>query len=102
MRSGKEGDTIGGVITCVASGVPSGLGEPVFDKLHADLRKAMLSINAAKGFEIGSGFHGAGMRGSTHNDILKTVMERSLPAPIIRGAFRWHQQWHGYIFPHCI
>ncbi|HPR28934.1 MAG TPA: chorismate synthase [Chitinophagales bacterium] len=67
----KEGDTIGGVITCVASGVPSGLGEPVFDKLHADLGKAMLSINAAKGFEIGSGFHGAGMRGSTHNDIFE-------------------------------
>lgn len=52
----KEGDTIGGVITCVVQNVPVGLGEPVFDKLHADLGKAMLGINAAKGFEIGSGF----------------------------------------------
>jgi len=66
----KEGDTIGGIITCVATGVPTGLGEPVFDKLHADLGKAMLSINAVKGFEIGSGFEGVKMKGSEHNDIL--------------------------------
>ncbi len=64
----KEGDTIGGVITCVAQNVPTGLGEPVFDKLHADLGKAMLSINAVKGFEYGSGFAGIAMRGSQHND----------------------------------
>ncbi|TAL62170.1 MAG: chorismate synthase [Bacteroidetes bacterium] len=64
----KEGDTIGGVITCVVQNVPAGLGEPVFDKLHADLGKAMLGINAAKGFEIGSGFEGVKMRGSEHND----------------------------------
>jgi chorismate synthase len=63
------GDSIGGVITCVVKGVPAGLGEPVFDKLHADLGKAMLSINAVKGFEIGSGFAAAGMRGSEHNDV---------------------------------
>lgn len=62
------GDTVGGVITCVVQGVPSGWGEPVFDKLHADLGKAMLSINAAKGFEIGSGFAGAAMLGSQQND----------------------------------
>jgi chorismate synthase len=65
----KEGDTIGGTITCVLQNVPVGLGEPVFDKLHADLGKAMLSINAVKGFEIGSGFCGAKMKGSEHNDL---------------------------------
>ena len=64
----KEGDTIGGVITTVVKGCPIGLGAPVFDKLHADLGKAMLSINAAKGFEYGSGFAGVSMRGSEHND----------------------------------
>lgn len=64
----KEGDTIGGVTTCVIQGCPVGLGEPAFDKLHADLAKAMLSINAAKGFEYGSGFEGVTMRGSEHND----------------------------------
>ena len=64
----KDGDTIGGVITCVAKNVPVGLGEPVFDKLHAELGKAMLSINAVKGFEYGSGFSGVQMRGSAHND----------------------------------
>ena len=65
----KDGDTIGGLVTCVITGVPVGLGEPVFDKLHADLGKAMLSINACKGFEYGSGFAGTELRGSQHNDI---------------------------------
>jgi chorismate synthase len=64
----SEGDTIGGCIRCVIQGVPVGLGEPVFDKLHAELGKAMLSINAVKGFEIGSGFNAVTMRGSAHND----------------------------------
>ena len=64
----KQGDTIGGTITCVLQNVPAGLGEPVFDKLHAELGKAMLSINAVKGFEYGSGFCGAKMKGSEHND----------------------------------
>ncbi len=64
----KDGDTIGGVVSCVVKGCPSGLGEPAFDKLHADLAKAMLSINACKGFEYGSGFEGTKMRGSEHND----------------------------------
>lgn len=64
----KEGDTIGGVITCVIQNVPIGLGEPVFDKLHATLGAAMLSINAVKGFEYGSGFEGIKMKGSEHND----------------------------------
>ena len=63
-----SGDTVGGAITCIINGVPAGWGEPVFDKLHADLGKAMLSINAVKGFEIGSGFKAAEMRGSEHND----------------------------------
>ena len=66
--SRKIGDTVGGVISCVISGVPVGLGEPVFDKLHAELGKSMLSINAVKGFEFGSGFKGSTMRGSDHND----------------------------------
>ncbi len=64
----KQGDTIGGVITCVVSGAPVGLGEPAFDKLHATLGHAMLSINAVKGFEYGSGFEGTQLRGSVHND----------------------------------
>jgi len=67
----KEGDTIGGIVTCVIQNVPIGLGEPVFDKLHAELGKAMLSINAVKGFEYGSGFAGTEMKGSEHNDIFE-------------------------------
>ena len=65
----KAGDTIGGTITCVAQNVPVGLGEPIFHKLHAQLGNAMLSINAVKGFEFGSGFCGAKMKGSEHNDV---------------------------------
>lgn len=64
----KQGDTVGGVVSAVISGCPVGLGEPVFDRLHADLGKAMLSINACKGFEYGSGFDGVSMLGSAHND----------------------------------
>lgn len=64
----KEGDSTGGKITCIIEGTPIGLGEPVFDKLHAQLGKAMLSINAVKGFEYGSGFGGVAMKGSEHND----------------------------------
>jgi len=66
----SQGDSIGGVIRLLIKNVPAGLGEPVFDKLHADLGKAMLSINAVKGFEIGSGFAGAELMGSEHNDAL--------------------------------
>ncbi len=65
----KNRDTIGGVISCVIKNTPAGLGEPVFDKLHAELGKAMLSINAVKGFEYGSGFEGIEMLGSQHNDL---------------------------------
>jgi len=65
----KEGDTVGGMVSCVISGVPVGLGEPVFDRLHAELGKAMLSINAVKGFQYGSGFEGSSLKGSQHNDL---------------------------------
>lgn len=65
----KEGDTVGGTICCMIENTPVGLGEPVFDKLNADLGKAMLSINAVKGFEIGSGFEGTKSKGSLHNDL---------------------------------
>ncbi len=64
----SNGDTIGGVVTCQIKNTPAGLGEPVFEKLHAELGKAMLSINAVKGFEYGSGFKGAELKGSEHND----------------------------------
>ena len=67
----KSGDTIGGSVRTIVFGAPLGLGEPVFDKLHAELGKAMLSINAVKGFEIGSGFDCVTMKGSQHNDIFK-------------------------------
>lgn len=67
----KEGDTVGGVVFTRIMGVPIGLGAPVFDKLHADLGKAMLSINAVKGFEYGSGFAGVEMKGSQHNDVFQ-------------------------------
>lgn len=74
-RVRAEGDTLGGMISAIATGVPPGLGEPVFDKLHADLGKAMLSINAVKGFQIGSGFSAATMRGSAHNDAYQAGAE---------------------------
>jgi chorismate synthase len=67
-RYRDQGNTVGGIVSCMVTGVPAGWGEPVFDKLHADLGKAMLSINAVKGFEIGSGFAAAAMTGSQHND----------------------------------
>ncbi len=67
----SQGDTVGGVVECVISNVPKGLGEPVFDKLHAAMGAAMLSINAVKGFEYGSGFAGSAMKGSEHNDLFE-------------------------------
>ncbi|MFT4545941.1 MAG: chorismate synthase [Bacteroidia bacterium] len=72
----KEGDTVGGIVSCVVRNMPVGLGEPVFDKLHADLGKAMLSINAVKGFEIGSGFASTKMKGSEHNDFFTSDEEK--------------------------
>lgn len=80
----SEGDSVGGVIQCRVRGVPIGLGEPVFDRLEADLAKAMLSLPATKGFEVGSGFAGTRLRGSEHNDLfenrdghVRTVTNRS-------------------------
>jgi len=64
----RDGDSLGGIVTCVARGVPAGLGVPVFDKLDAELAKAMISLPAAKGFDIGSGFGGVSMTGQQHND----------------------------------
>lgn len=69
LETKKKGDTIGGTVTCVIKNVPVGVGEPIFDKLHAQLAKAMLTINAVKGFEYGSGFEGSKMKGSEHNDL---------------------------------
>lgn len=80
----NEGDSIGGIIKCVIRNMIPGLGEPVFDKLPADLAKAMMSINAVKGFEIGSGFSGSSMRGSTHNDPM--VMKNDKPTFISNHA----------------
>ena len=69
----NDGDTIGGIITGVVQNIPQGLGEPIFDKLHASLGKALLSINAVKGIEFGSGFCSTEMRGSQHNDIFNLM-----------------------------
>lgn len=87
----KEGDTVGGMVSCVIKGAPIGLGEPVFDRLHAELGKAMLSINAVKGFEYGSGFEGALLKGSVHNDLFnsdgttKTNMSGGIQGGISNG-----------------
>ncbi len=74
-ETGKAGNTVGGIISCVIKGTPVGLGEPVFDKLHADLGKAMLSINAVKGFEYGAGFNAINSYGSELNDIFESGKE---------------------------
>jgi chorismate synthase len=74
----EKGDTVGGVITCIIKGCPVGLGEPVFDKLHAELGKAMLSINAVHGFEYGSGFEGAKSYGSANNDEFYMTPEKKI------------------------
>jgi chorismate synthase len=91
LAARKQGDTLGGVVRCVARGVPAGLGEPVFDKLDADLAKAMLSLPAAKGFEVGSGFEGTRLRGTTHNDLFvpdadKGIATRSNRSGGIQGG----------------
>jgi chorismate synthase len=70
-KTREEGNSLGGAIECVMRGVPAGLGEPVFDKLEADLAKAMLSLPATKGFDIGSGFAATRMKGSEHNDLFE-------------------------------
>ncbi len=84
----EKGDTTGGVIQCIITGVPAGLGEPVFDKLHAELGKAMLSINAVKGFEIGSGFAAAAMKGSEHNDTFTNQGDKIITATNNSGGIQ--------------
>jgi chorismate synthase len=82
----KEGDTIGGIITGVIKNVPAGLGEPVFDRLHAELGKAMLGINAVKGFEIGSGFDCVNYKGSTHNDAFYMASDKVVTKSNLSGG----------------
>lgn len=77
----KAGDSIGGIVGCVARGVPAGWGEPVFDKLEADLAKAVMSLPACKGFESGTGFRSVGMRGSEHNDAYRADDEGRVHTP---------------------
>lgn len=84
----KEGDTIGGAITCVIKNVPVGLGEPVFDKLQADLAKSMMSINAVKGFEYGSGFSAIAMKGSEHNDPFKKSNDKIVTTSNFSGGIQ--------------
>ncbi len=84
----KDGDSIGGVITGVLTGVPAGLGEPVFDKLHAILGSAMLGINAVKGFEYGSGFDGVKMKGSEHNDVFEKKDGKVITATNYSGGIQ--------------
>ena len=89
----QEGDTIGGVITCVIKGCPAGLGEPEFGKLHAALGNAMLSINAVKGFEYGEGFEGVTARGSEQNDVFQT-MEQYIPGLGTKCSNAWNKSSH--------
>ncbi|MBK6785038.1 MAG: chorismate synthase [Saprospiraceae bacterium] len=84
----ENGDSTGGVISCVIENCPIGLGEPVFDKLHADLGKAMLSINAVKAFELGSGFTGVEMKGSEHNDVFITEGQEVLTKTNYSGGIQ--------------
>jgi chorismate synthase len=84
----SEGDSVGGVVECVVRGAPPGLGEPVFDRLEADLAKGMLSLPATKGFEIGSGFEGTTLRGSQHNTLSSWTTVRSARAQTVPGEFR--------------
>ena len=98
-----EGDTIGGVISCVIQGCPIGLGQPVFGKLHAALGNAMLSINAVKGFEYGQGFSHMEMKGSQQNDIFYRNGEKSsLPHQPLRRYSGRYQQRPGYLFPRSL
>lgn len=83
-----EGNTLGGVVTCVVKNTPVGLGEPVFDKLHADLAKAVMSINATRGFEIGSGFDAAAMKGSEHNDAFLPAGNNHITATNLSGGIQ--------------
>ena len=94
-----EGDTIGGVVTCVIKGCPIGLGQPVFGKLHAALGNAMLSINAAKAFEYGEGFKGLKMKGSEQNDVFFNNNGRIETHQSFGRYTRWNQQRTRHLFP---
>jgi len=95
----SKGDSVGGVIECRVRGVPVGLGEPVFDRLEADLAKAMLSLPATKGFEIGSGFAGTRLKGSQHNDVFVNKRGRIGTQTTGPAACRRHQQRRGDCLP---
>lgn len=82
----KDGDSLGGVVACVARGVPAGWGEPVFDKLEADLAKAVMSLPACKGFEVGSGFGGTEMTGREHNDAYRADIKKRVTTPTNRSG----------------
>ncbi|HRF60132.1 MAG TPA: chorismate synthase [Fimbriimonadaceae bacterium] len=82
----KQGNSVGGVVGCVARGVPAGWGEPVFDKLEADIAKAVMSLPACKGFEIGSGFAGTELTGIEHNDAYRADDERRVTTPTNRSG----------------
>jgi len=88
MSVRKKGDTVGGLIGCIINDCPIGLGEPVFDKLHAELAKAMMSINAVKGFEYGSGFNAINMKGSDHNDLWKNIDGKKTTASNFSGGIQ--------------
>ena len=99
----NQGDSIGGVVECVARRVPRGLGEPVFDKLEADLAKAMMSLPATKGFEIGSGFAGTVMTGSEHNDEFSYRRWRdSHRHQSIGRRAGWHLKWRKHSDSGCL
>ena len=97
----SEGNSVGGTVECAIRGCPAGWGEPVFDKLEADLAKSMMSLPATKGFEIGSGFSGTQMTGAEHNDEFY-MEDDKVPHPDqpIRWHPRRHQQWRDHLFPH--
>ena len=97
----RAGDSLGGVVECVCRNVPPGLGEPVFDKLEADLARGVMSLPASKGFEIGSGFAGTPLTGIEHNDPFTTDASgrvRTAQQPLRRRARR-HQQRRGHRLP---
>lgn len=94
-----EGDTIGGVITCVVKGCPAGLGEPEFGKLNAALGSAMLGINAVKGFEYGEGFDGVTARGSEQNDVFVNINGQISTLTNHSGGIQGYQQRSGHLFP---
>jgi chorismate synthase len=93
----KDGNSVGGVVGCVARGVPSGWGEPVFDKLEADLAKAVMSLPACKGFEVGSGFFGTELTGREHNDPYRSVVDPRRASPAATAGVMTTSNYSGGI-----